>query len=119
MSRPRPSKSLATSRGHSQIEPAHLLRALLGQPEGSTIPVLQKLGVSVDALQSQVERLLEQTPKVTGGAQPQLGHATSRVLDSAFQEADAMEVSASASTRTSFWRRPRSRIWANNVRAAL
>ncbi len=84
-------QSLATSRGHSQVEPAHLLRALLSQPEGSTIPVLQKLGVSVDALQSQVERLLEQTPKVTGGAQPQLGHATSRVLDSAFQEADGMK----------------------------
>ena len=27
---------LATTRGHSEIAPAHLLRALLGQPEGST-----------------------------------------------------------------------------------
>jgi ATP-dependent Clp protease ATP-binding subunit ClpB len=34
-------QNLAGSRGHSEIQPAHLLRALLGQPEGSTVPVLQ------------------------------------------------------------------------------
>ena len=52
-------QSLATSRGHSQITPAHLLRALLGQPEGSTVPILQKLGVPLDGLQQKVEALLE------------------------------------------------------------
>ena len=41
-------QSQAASRGHSEIQPAHLLCALLGQPEGSTIPVLQKLGVSLE-----------------------------------------------------------------------
>jgi ATP-dependent Clp protease ATP-binding subunit ClpB len=84
-------QSQATSRGHGEIAPAHLLRALLGQPEGSTVPVLQKLGVSLDALQGEVERILEQSPKVSGGAQPQLGHATSRVLEAAFKEADALK----------------------------
>ena len=48
-------QNLAATRGHSEILPAHLLRALLGQPEGSTIPVLQKLGVPVDVLQSELE----------------------------------------------------------------
>ena len=43
-------QSLATARGHAQIQTAHLLRALLGQPEGSTVPVLQKLGVTLDPL---------------------------------------------------------------------
>ena len=38
-------QSLATARGHSTIETAHLLCSLLAQPEGSTVPVLQKLGV--------------------------------------------------------------------------
>jgi ATP-dependent Clp protease ATP-binding subunit ClpB len=84
-------QSLAASRGHSEILPAHLLRALLGQPEGSTVPVLQKLGVPIDLLQGEIEKLLEQTPKVTGGAQTQIGRATSRVLEAAFNEADALK----------------------------
>jgi ATP-dependent Clp protease ATP-binding subunit ClpB len=84
-------QSLASSRGHSEILPAHLLRALLGQPEGSTLPVLQKLGVPIDLLQNEIERLIEQTPKVTGGAQPQIGRGTSRVLEDAFREADTLK----------------------------
>jgi ATP-dependent Clp protease ATP-binding subunit ClpB len=81
----------AASRGHSEIQTAHLLGALLGQPEGSTVPVLQKLGVSIDALRGQVEKLLEGLPKVHGGAQPNLSRATSRVLEAAFAEADALK----------------------------
>jgi len=84
-------QSSASARGHSEISPAHLLWALLGQPEGSTVPVLQKLGVSIDALQGELEKLLEQAPRVHGGAQPQLSRATSRALEQAFQEADTLK----------------------------
>ncbi|MBW1686369.1 MAG: ATP-dependent chaperone ClpB [Deltaproteobacteria bacterium] len=84
-------QSLASSRGHSEITPAHLLRALLGQPEGSTLPVLQKLGVPLDLLQEELEKLLEQMPKVSGGAQSQLSQATSQVLEAAFTEAHALK----------------------------
>jgi ATP-dependent Clp protease ATP-binding subunit ClpB len=80
-------QSLASSRGHGEIRPAHVLRSLLGQPDGSTIPVLQKLGVSIDVLQGELAKRIEQIPKVTGGAQPQLSRALSRVLDAAFAEA--------------------------------
>src|SRR5262245_15692333 len=81
-------QSLATARGHSQITPAHLLRALLAQPEGSSIPILQKIGVPLDALQAKLEQRLASLPKVHGGAQPSLSPATSRVLDAAFKEAE-------------------------------
>ncbi len=84
-------QSLAGSRGHAEILPAHLLRALLGQPEGSTIPVLQKLGIRIDALQGDVELLLEKLPKATGGAQAQLARSTSRILEAAFGEATALK----------------------------
>jgi len=84
-------QSQASSRGHSQIEPAHLLRALAGQPEGSTVPVLQKLGVNLDPLQQRLEERLAQLPKVSGGAQPQLSRATSEVLEAAFAEAEALK----------------------------
>ncbi len=84
-------QSHASSRGHSEIQPAHLLRALLAQPEGSTVPVLQKLGVSIEALAGQLERALTALPKVSGGAQSQLSRTTQRVLDAAFKEAEQLK----------------------------
>jgi ATP-dependent Clp protease ATP-binding subunit ClpB len=84
-------QSLAGSRGHSAIEPAHLLRALLAQPEGSTIPVLQKLGVTIEPLLRSIEDLLGKIPKVTGGAQAQLSGALSRVFERAFAQADKLK----------------------------
>jgi ATP-dependent Clp protease ATP-binding subunit ClpB len=80
-------QSLAASRGHGEIQPSHLLRGLLGQPEGSTIPILQKLGVAIDVLQGELEELIGQIPKVTGGPQPSLSRALSRILEAAFAEA--------------------------------
>ena len=66
-------QSLATARGHSQITPSHLLKVLLEQPEGSTVPILQKIGIPIDGLQTSLEGQLQGLPKVTGGAQPQPG----------------------------------------------
>jgi ATP-dependent Clp protease ATP-binding subunit ClpB len=82
-------QSLATGRGHSQITPFHLLRVLLEQPEGSTVPILQKIGIPIEGLQRSLEERLSHLPKVTGGAQPQLSPAAARVLDAAVREADA------------------------------
>jgi len=82
-------QSQASARGHGQITLAHLLTALLAQPEGSTVPILQKVGVSVDRLQAALEEVLGRQPKVSGGAQPSLSPAASRVLEGAFGEADA------------------------------
>ncbi len=84
-------QSHASARGHSEIQPAHLLRALLAQPEGSTVPVLQKLGVSIEQLQGELERALGALPKVSGGAQSQLSRTTSRVLEAAFKEAEQLK----------------------------
>jgi len=84
-------QSQATSRGHAEVQPAHLLRALLGQPEGSSVPVLQKLGVSLDALQRRLEELLHSLPRVKGSSQPQLSRALSQTLESAFKEAEGLK----------------------------
>jgi len=84
-------QSLAASRGHGEIQPAHLLRALCNQPEGSTVPVLQKLGVSLDSLGGALEAVLSRLPKVSGGAQPQISRNLSRVLEKAFAEAETLK----------------------------
>src|SRR5262245_44201690 len=84
-------QSLAATRGHSEVAPAHLLAALLRQPEGLTVPLLQKLGASAEALQAEIEKLLGALPRVAGGAQPNLSRAGGRVLEAAFSEADALK----------------------------
>ena len=84
-------QSNAASRGHSEVAPAHLLHALLRQPEGLTAPLLQKLGASVEALLTQVEKTLETSTRVSGGAQPGLSRATTRVLEAAFAAADQLK----------------------------
>ena len=83
-------QSQSGTRGHQSVEATHLLVALLSQSEGSTVPVLQKIGVSIDALGNELERTLEQQPKVSGGAQAQISPELNRILEGAFKEATSM-----------------------------
>ncbi|MFP8876807.1 MAG: Clp protease N-terminal domain-containing protein, partial [Myxococcota bacterium] len=83
-------QSIATAKSHGEILPSHLLLALLAQPEGSTRPVLQKIGILIEALRQELEETLEQLPRVSGGGQPQLSRSTSRALEGAFSEAEAL-----------------------------
>jgi ATP-dependent Clp protease ATP-binding subunit ClpB len=78
----------ASAKSHGTIEPAHLLRALLAQADGAAVPVLTKIGVAVEGLTAQVDRILDSLPRVSGAAaQPRIGDALGRALDAAFQEA--------------------------------
>ncbi|MAI26093.1 MAG: ATP-dependent chaperone ClpB [Myxococcota bacterium] len=80
-------QALAEERGHSAVESLHLLSALLDQPEGNTIPVLQKLGVTVSALGNKVREGLDTLPRVSGANQVQIGQSASQALNDAFTEA--------------------------------
>jgi len=84
-------QEIAGERSHNSIGTLHLLSALLEQPEGSTVPVLQKLGVPIEALSGELNTALEALPRVTGDTQLQLAQDTSRVLEAAFKEADALK----------------------------
>ncbi|MBF0161019.1 MAG: ATP-dependent chaperone ClpB [Magnetococcales bacterium] len=57
---------IASSRSHQQLEPEHLLAALLEQEGGLTVPILSKLGVARHTLVQGVEKALERLPKVAG-----------------------------------------------------
>ena len=61
---------LARRRGNPVVNDAHLLAALLAQPEGVVQPLLQKLGFNVTALAAEVERELDRFPRQEGGAEP-------------------------------------------------
>jgi ATP-dependent Clp protease ATP-binding subunit ClpB len=82
-------QELAAERHHQQIEPLHLLAALVVQPEGLVPPVLAKLGVPPELVRQDVERALERLPRVSGITQQYLSPATNQVLQKAFDEAAA------------------------------
>ncbi len=61
-------QSLALGRDQQMIEPVHLAIALLDQDSGTARPLLQKAGVNVNLLRSQLGDALERLPKVAGVA---------------------------------------------------
>jgi ATP-dependent Clp protease ATP-binding subunit ClpB len=80
-------QQLAEDGNHNQIEPEHLLLALLQQQEGVVPEVLQQVGASPAALRRQVQAELEKLPKVYGGAtQVYVSPRLKRVLDRAQKE---------------------------------
>jgi ATP-dependent Clp protease ATP-binding subunit ClpB len=77
----------------SNIEPEHLLLALLRQQEGITKPVLEKVGVLTNSLIADVTAELERQPKVEGASAygSALGPRLKGALDEAFRAAEKME----------------------------
>jgi ATP-dependent Clp protease ATP-binding subunit ClpB len=79
---------IARRRGNPVVNDAHLLAALLAQPEGVVQPLLQKVGLNVTALMQEVERELDRFPKQEGGAgEPSFSRELQRVFDRAEAEA--------------------------------
>jgi ATP-dependent Clp protease ATP-binding subunit ClpB len=59
------SQAGAVRRGNQQIEPEHLLLALLEQEPGLAVSILRKADVDVNGLRSRVERELDRSPRVS------------------------------------------------------
>jgi len=79
---------LASDNGNPEVLPLHLLSALLQDREGVVLPVLERVGVSIPQLQTNLQAAIAKLPKVQGGAQPNLSSSTQKVLDQAFKEAE-------------------------------
>ncbi|PMP89245.1 MAG: ATP-dependent chaperone ClpB, partial [Roseiflexus castenholzii] len=60
-------QSMAERNGNSQVEPEHLLLALLEQTDGVVPQVLTKLNVAVGALVQQLRAEINKFPRVSGG----------------------------------------------------
>jgi ATP-dependent Clp protease ATP-binding subunit ClpB len=76
---------------NQQIEPVHLLAALVAQPDGVVSPLLARLGIRSEALTQDLEREMGRLPKVTGFAQQSMGRALNDVLERAFTEAESFK----------------------------
>src|SRR5688572_11742531 len=81
---------LAGEYKHSQVEPEHLLAALLRQPEGVVPQVVARIA-DVRSLAEQVEAALASKPKVYGAnTQVTLSRAAADALNNAEREAKNM-----------------------------
>jgi ATP-dependent Clp protease ATP-binding subunit ClpB len=84
---------LAERFGHQQIDPEHLLGALLEQKEGVIPPLLGKIGVNQAQLQKDMESALAKMPSVSGpgAGQAYISPRAKAVLDRSFEEAEQMK----------------------------
>jgi ATP-dependent Clp protease ATP-binding subunit ClpB len=81
------SQNLAERNGNSQVEPEHLLLALLEQSEGVVPQVLSKMQVAVGALAQQLRAELNRLPRVSGsGVQVGISNRLRTVLVRAHDE---------------------------------
>ncbi len=74
----------AQARGHQGVTPAHVLLALLAQPEGVLAHLIEKAGLKIHVLSRELEASLEKLPKVAGNGAPQY---VTRELAALFQAA--------------------------------
>jgi ATP-dependent Clp protease ATP-binding subunit ClpB len=80
---------LASEHGNPELQPVHILAALLEDHEGIVAPLLERVGLQAPAVQSEAMAQIERLPKVSGGgaAQASLSPASNQLLENAFKEA--------------------------------
>jgi ATP-dependent Clp protease ATP-binding subunit ClpB len=78
----------ATELGNPEVQPAHLLLALVEDREGVIPAVLEKIGVPTERLEHELHAIEEKLPRVAGSAsQPGLSQTLNKALEQAFREA--------------------------------
>ncbi|HEY6247199.1 MAG TPA: ATP-dependent chaperone ClpB [Pyrinomonadaceae bacterium] len=81
---------LAERNKHQQVEPEHLLAAMLEQPEGIVRPILGKLGANVAVVLNDTQAAVARFPRVEGGQQ-YFSPRTTQVFTAAQKQADKMQ----------------------------
>ncbi|MDE3162971.1 MAG: ATP-dependent chaperone ClpB [Acidobacteriota bacterium] len=78
----------AADLGNPEMQPVHLLLALVEDREGVIPAVLEKIGVPTERLQSDLHQAEQKLPRVSGSAaQPGLSPALNKAVEQAFKEA--------------------------------
>jgi ATP-dependent Clp protease ATP-binding subunit ClpB len=82
---------LASDAGNPQLEPIHLLAALVEEEDGVVRPLLERIGANVGQLRQIVAAELRHLPKASGGNPPQTSSALNKVLEAAQAQAQTMQ----------------------------
>ena len=78
----------AAELGNPEMQPVHLLLALIEDREGIIPAVLEKIGVPTERLEHELHQIEEKLPRVSGSAsQPNASHALNKALEQAAREA--------------------------------
>jgi ATP-dependent Clp protease ATP-binding subunit ClpB len=85
------SQELARRLGHQEIQPEHLLSALLEQPEGLARTLLEGVGVDLPTFKATIDAELQHHPRVSGGEGQYLSARLKKALDAAQAEARSMK----------------------------
>ncbi|MFN0199494.1 MAG: ATP-dependent chaperone ClpB [Planctomycetaceae bacterium] len=86
------SHRLAEQGGNPELQPLHLLKALLDEDQGIVRPVIQRIGTNLAQLQSLVASELEKLPKASGQSlQVGASRPFMQLFDRAQQNADQMK----------------------------
>ncbi|MBA3353360.1 MAG: ATP-dependent chaperone ClpB, partial [Blastocatellia bacterium] len=81
--------TIAEKDQNQQVEPEHVLAAMLEQKEGVVRPILGKIGANLAPITSEVQASLAKLPKVSGGQQ-YFSTRTNAVFQEAQKEAEKM-----------------------------
>ena len=81
-------QDVASRFGNQQLEPLHLLLALIDQKEGIVPSLLARLGVPPASVAKEAEQAIENLPKVGGTTDHYLSPALKEVLDQASKETE-------------------------------
>lgn len=81
---------VAEKAGHQQVEPEHILAAMLDQKEGVVKPILGKIGANAQTIATDVDAAMAKFPKVSGGQQ-YFSSRTNTLFQDAQKEAEKME----------------------------
>lgn len=82
----------ASTAGNPQVEPAHLLKALMDQREGVAVALLRATGADVDAVSVQASSAIRALPASSGSStqQAQLSRPALQAIQNAKNEADKL-----------------------------
>jgi ATP-dependent Clp protease ATP-binding subunit ClpB len=82
----------ASTAGNPQVEPAHLLKALMDQREGVAVALLRATGADPDAVSTQASTAIKAMPATSGSSvqQAQLSRAALQAIQNAQNEADKL-----------------------------
>ena len=83
--------TIAQKSDSSEIGTEHLLLALLRQQDGVIPPLVERIGVNLNSLISQVEDLLSKYPRVTGNAQVNFSPELQKIVAKAENEVAALK----------------------------
>ena len=84
-------QGLADREGHQQLEPEHLLLALVEQEDGVVGALLAKLGARPEAIRRDVQAEIRRLPKVSGASGQYMGPRLKAVFDAAWAEMERLK----------------------------